>query len=154
MDELTTKLIELKKARDKYEAERKTRQELIELFDERLHANTDYIRSTQEMELAKAIVDQIESEVKSQSLEIFAADNTNKKLAGGNVTIKEFTKTSITDREAAREWATREAPQFIVLDDKGIEKHAKAVADTVPLPFVEITKEPQAQIASKLELPE
>lgn len=54
------------------------------------------------------------------------------------------------DEGRATIWAIDNAIDMLNLDTKKFEKHAKAVADTLPLEFVTIKEEPQARIASKL----
>ncbi|MEN6571383.1 MAG: hypothetical protein ABFD24_06045 [Anaerolineaceae bacterium] len=52
--------------------------------------------------------------------------------------------------EDARDWVLTNLPKAIIVDTKLFEKHALAVADTAPIPFVEILEVPTATIATKL----
>ena len=54
------------------------------------------------------------------------------------------------DAEDARKWCSECLPRAMVLDTKYFEKHAKAVAETAPLEFVEIVDALQVAIASDL----
>lgn len=54
------------------------------------------------------------------------------------------------DIHKATEWAKKNAPTMIVLDETAFKKHAKAVADTLPLRFVTITEKPTAVISTDL----
>ena len=65
------------------------------------------------------------------------------------VTIKIMTELEYKP-EHAKEWAMTAAPLMLKLDVTKFEKHARAVSDTVPLPFVQITHKAQATIASDL----
>lgn len=91
-----------------------------------------------------------EDRAKALALEAYAADQ--KKTRPG-VTIKTFTdRRLIYDYNTAFKWAETSAKELIVLDTRLFEKHALAVAKTVPVPCVEIveSKEDRAQIASDL----
>lgn len=91
-----------------------------------------------------------EDRAKALALAAYAADQ--KKTRPG-VTIKTFTdRRLIYDYNTAYKWAAESAKELIVLDTKLFEKHALAVAKTVPVPCVEIveTKEDRVQIASDL----
>ena len=54
------------------------------------------------------------------------------------------------DLSQARAYCAEHLPAMLILDTKQFEKHAKAVAKTYPLPFVEIIAEPQVTIAQDL----
>lgn len=71
------------------------------------------------------------------------------------VTVKQFTCLSY-DPQAALEWCKSNLPKAVKLDERVFEKHAKAVAETGPVPFVTLFVEPRAQIATDLSayLPE
>lgn len=49
-----------------------------------------------------------------------------------------------------KRWAIDNAIDMLKFDAKKFEKHAKAVADTLPLEFVTIKEEPSVRIASEL----
>ena len=52
--------------------------------------------------------------------------------------------------DRAIQWAINNSLGMLKLDTKKFEKHARAVNDTLPLEFVEMTEEPGVRIASKL----
>ncbi len=154
-NDLINLLAMLKVARQAYEDQREIQKRVFDEFDKALNENQEYKLATENALINKNAVDELESSIKEISVALYKANpDGGKHLAGGNVTIKEMTNAEITDLEAAREWANKEAPAMIILDEKAVIKHAKAVKNTVPLKFVKITVEPEAQISSKLEFSE
>jgi hypothetical protein len=56
----------------------------------------------------------------------------------------------VVDKNILADYCKEHLPQAYILDMKFVEKHAKAVADTAPLPGVEIVETPSATVASDL----
>ncbi len=90
----------------------------------------------------------LETFIKRSTLEDFV--NTKMKPALFGVTVKIF-KVIKYDRGIAEAWAKETNPEaFFKFDEKGFEKYAKAVADTVPVPCVTFEEDPRVEIASDL----
>lgn len=64
-------------------------------------------------------------------------------------TIRQATKLNYDERQAIA-WCIEHLPQALKLDSRLFEKHARAVAATDPIPFVEIASEAQVAIATDL----
>ena len=67
------------------------------------------------------------------------------------VVIKMF-KTLKYERASAEKWAREKMPELFKFDEKGFEKYARAVADTVPVPCVKIEEEARVEISSNLSM--
>lgn len=147
--ELTEMLVSLQAARGLLEIGKTDK--ALKLAE--LEADPEYIAALAVMKEATEKITAIETDIKNLAVQLYqASPDTGKKLAGGNVLIVEKVSAEIISLEEAREWAIKEAPNMIILDEPAIIKHAKAVKDTLPLPFVEIKTEPKAQIASEIKL--
>lgn len=130
---------------------------LIDFYTAKMGAMLQAVKDNpeyQSFELARAALatnlQETESRAKELALEAYRADG---KKSRPGVTVKTMTKRSlIYDYNAAFKWAQAGAQELIVLDTKLFEKHALAVAKTVPVPCVQIieTSEETAQIASDL----
>lgn len=153
--ELLAILKQLAQAREEFERNRSVAIEISRKYDKMMNEDLDFVMASEKMAGAKEAVERLEAEAKQMGVDLYKANpDGGKALIGGNVKIKDMTNAVITDALAAREWATANAPSMIILDEKAVINHAKAVLKTVPLPFVKITTEPVAQIASKLEFKE
>ena len=127
-------------------------QKLAEL-NAKLSADPTYLEAVELINKSTEEIRKSEDLIKSTAVELYNANKeAGKKLAGGNVSIVDKVNATIIDMKWAYEWAVKEAPKMIILDESAILKHAKAVKDTLPLDFVEITTETKAQIASEIKL--
>ena len=112
-----------------------------------------YLEAIQARSAASFAVNQAEKDAQEMALLQYENDKSTKKLVGGKVTVKEIVKSVFTyDPEIIKTWAIKEATGLLALDVKKFEKHAKAVADTIPVPGVKIdeSKSLRAEIASDL----
>jgi hypothetical protein len=110
---------------------------------ERQLAETDLGKQLAEIKamlvLSKAALAIAESEHRTAMLVEFQETGT-KKVAGGIV--KEYTDTVyVYDLEEARQYCLKDLPGALKLDKSFFEKHAKGVAETAPLSFVQIVEE-------------
>jgi uncharacterized NAD-dependent epimerase/dehydratase family protein len=122
-------------------------------LERELQADPAYLEAVELVNVSIEEITKTEELIKSTAVELYNANKeAGKKLAGGNVSIIDKVTASITDQQAAYDWAVKEAPKMIILDESAILKHAKAVKDTIPLDFVAITTEPKAQISSEIKL--
>lgn len=87
--------------------------------------------------------------IRKAALEQFNETKTKPTIAG--VTVKIF-KLLKYEKAAAESWAREKMPELFKLDEKGFEKYAKAVADTVPVPCVTFEEDPRVEIASDLSM--
>lgn len=92
----------------------------------------------------------IESFIRKSALDSFIS--TNVKPPFDAIKVKIF-KVIKYDRKAAEKWAKETNPDaFFTFDQKGFEKYAKAVADTIPVPCVTFEDDPRVEIASDLSM--
>ena len=96
---------------------------------------------------AKSEVAEGEKIVRAEALQEYQKTGTKKPHPA--VTVKQMLVLAYSSDEALR-WANEHLPSAIKLDTKLFEKHARAVLNTAPLPFVEVTHEYQTAIASNL----
>lgn len=67
------------------------------------------------------------------------------------VVIKLFKVLKYEKAEVER-WAREKMPELLKFDEKGFEKYAKAVAETLPVPGVKIEEEPRVEISGNLSM--
>lgn len=66
--------------------------------------------------------------------------------------VKIIQKTTLSyDEDLARKYCLEGLPKAVKIDYKVFEQYARAVANTLPIPFVKISKVPTVQIATDLE---
>ena len=87
--------------------------------------------------------------IRKAALEQFNTTKAKPTIAG--VTVKIF-KLLRYEKAAAESWAREKMPELFKLDEKGFEKYAKAVADTVPVPCVTFEEDPRVEISSDLSM--
>ncbi len=89
----------------------------------------------------------IEDHLRKAVLEYYRDTDDKNPVDGVSVIIN---KSLVYDIDWAIAWAINFAVDMLKLDKKLFEKHAKSVADTMPLDFVTIEDEPAVRIAKKL----
>lgn len=92
-------------------------------------------------------IETLESLIRDRALDCFSKSGEKKPHPA--VSIRMRTVLSY-DPDRALAWCKVYLPKALSLNRKIFEKHARAVAETHPVPFVEIRKEPQATIARDL----
>jgi hypothetical protein len=107
----------------------------------------NYLDLERRMDLAVYNASQIEAQVRGGALANYYQNKD--KSPHPAIGIRVIHKIDYSDADA-RQWCMSNMPNALKLDKTVFEKHAKAVADTIPIPFVTITDEPQATIASDL----
>lgn len=119
------------------------------ILDEALRATPEYQASLQAQETIKRMEEDAahwEESIRSEAVLMSAMTKFVERKFFGAVTVKEFTKVTITDPTAAVQWASASAPHLLTVNTKELEK----VAKVIPLPFVAVEKEYRGQIASDL----
>jgi len=147
-EELLFSLAMLKNLREELESYKLQKKSFID----ELEANPHYINAINSINELNQAIDERTEEAKKLAVEQYKANpEAGKKLANGNVTIRETESAEIIDIKAAFDWVSSNAPSMMIVDSKALLKHAKAVKDTIPLSFVEISKEPTATISSDIK---
>ena len=85
--------------------------------------------------------------VRSLAVNLYQQNHNKSVLPGVSIRV---TRTLEYDKKAAKDWALANLPNAITVDTSLFERHALAVADTAPIPCVEIIETPTATIATKL----
>ena len=146
-------LLSLKVSRMNLESGKNLKELILAEVEAKLQADPAYLEAVEQINRSTEEIQKTEDLIKSTAVELYNANKeAGKKLAGGNVSIIDKVNATIIDMNLAYEWAVKEAPKMIILDETAILKHAKAVKDTIPLDFVAITTETKAQIASEIKL--
>lgn len=109
----------------------------------------------QELQRAKSLLleykeeaQEIDTQLRKKAIEEYQATGNKKPINGVSVII---TKSLIYHPERAIRWAAaNDAMSMLKLNTRDFEKHARAVADTIPLKFVSIEEVPQVRIAKEL----
>jgi hypothetical protein len=100
----------LAEARKKFDESREKLDQINEVYETRKQSDPEFMVAKANAELYGSQCDEFYDLAIRIGLEIYIENpNVGKKLAGGNVTIKEITNAEITDKKAAREWATKES---------------------------------------------
>jgi len=148
---LDSLLVKLEINRVVFETAKQTKQKFIS----ELEQNFEYAKTILQLKDISTATDDLTKLIKELSVEIYK-ENTEagKSLSNGNVKIQDKTTAKIIDENLAFEWAKKDAPHMLILDEKTLLKHAIAVKDTLPLVFVEIKEEPVATIASEIKFKE
>lgn len=141
--DIETKIKLLAETRRAY-TEAKT--ELDRLMD-KLKQSPEWIEASELADCERDTAETLEAELREDILENFAA--TGNKKPHPALSVREVTRLEY-DADIARAWCTHKLPKALKLDVRLFEKHAKAIGDTSPIEFVNITKEPQATIATDL----
>lgn len=95
----------------------------------------------------QGFADRFEIEIRAAAVAQFREDQNKHPYPA--VGIRENTLV-LYDKDVAISWCMEHMPGALTLDRARFEKHAKATADTLPLKFVNIIKEPSATIAEDL----
>lgn len=121
--------------------------EMLDLMRKSLEESKEWMRYRQILETAQHEQRMLDDQIRS--LAVTNYEGSGEKHPHPAVSIRLYTKVKY-DYSTAFVWSQANLPQAITLDTKLFDKHAKAVAETAPIYFVEIAKEPQASIASDL----
>ena len=142
---------DLKDLAELREQEARLGKEILDL-SEKLNRTTEAKALQAAQESRKKLSESIallETFIRKSALDDFSRAGVKPKVEG--VVIKMF-KTLKYERGAAEKWAREKMPELFKFDEKGFEKYAKAVADTVPVPCVKIEEEPRVEISSNLSM--
>jgi len=142
---------DLKDLAELREAQSKLGKEILEL-SEKLNHTTEAKALQAAQESRKKLSESInllEDFIRKSALDDFSRAGVKPKVEG--VVIKLF-KTLKYERGAAEKWAREKMPELFKFDEKGFEKYAKAVAETMPVPCVKIEEEPRVEIATNLKM--
>lgn len=131
------------------------RQKLARLKDE-LSKKQDYLEATMaykevqeardNVKIMEEEVSRVEELIRSVILEEFPSHNNKKPYDG--IQIKEFSTITILDENAAKQWATVNAPSIVTLNKSKFNSAVKELE----LPFVQKGIEYKVQIASDLSM--
>lgn len=142
MFDFQKKLDELKDLR---KAESFNKDEIDSLL-EAVKQSPDYLRAQEILTNTKQAIAALEAEIKSAGVQAYTETGEKKVFPGVNV--KVFKAVKIIDEKAMREWTVKNLPDALVPDTEKLKKYAKEIA---PVDGIQITEEPRAEIASKLE---
>lgn len=137
---LNAMLDQLKDAREHAQGLRDERKQMIE----EVQATPAFKALSEAGTEADETTAQLEADIRKMTLEIYGADA----ALPERVSVKMFTVVSIPDELAAKTWAISNYTAGLKLDTKAIEDEAKK--GRVPAEIAFVTKEPRAQIATKL----
>jgi hypothetical protein len=126
--------------------EQEAKQRMIELRTQ-LETSGEYQRLFLQAMTARVNAEAIGQSIREQALKDY--QTTGSKRPHPAIGVRMTTKIGYID-SIARGWAFQHLPQALKLDTALFEKHAKAVADTDPIPFVEISQQAQITIATDL----
>lgn len=124
--------------------------EFIKQAQDKLELTTEW----QELQSLKISLDSIQeklletdTKIREMAIAQYQASGNKHPYNGVSIVIN---KELIYNEQTAIEWAINFARNVLRLDKRGFEKHARAVADTIPLSFVEIEEVPGVRIAKEL----
>lgn len=137
---LNAMLDELKFAREHAQGLRAERNAMIE----EVQATPAFKALTEAGLEADVTISQLDTEIRNLTLELYGADA----ALPERVSVKMFTVVSIPNELAAKTWAISNYTAGLKLDTKAIEDEAKK--GNIPAEIATVTKEPRAQIATKL----
>jgi uncharacterized protein YPO0396 len=140
MDEIEQLLDQLKEAREESAAARKSKQAIIEAAQE----TTEYQRADEATNAADELITRLEAKIKQQALDLH-------ELCAAlpeRVAVKMFTVVNVPDELKAKDWCIAHFTPALKLDGKVFEKAAKD--GNIPAELATVSKEPRAQIATKL----
>lgn len=143
MNEITSKLQDLAVWRKALQeaAERK------KAIEEQLQARPDYQEALQSIAEARKFIADLETTLRNTAIQLFQESGDKKPHPALGVRVRRRAR---YDPLAAKQYCFQHLPVFLELNDAAFIKHALAVAETVPLPGVEIVEEPEATIAGDL----
>lgn len=140
MASLEQQLIRLKEAREDLATAKKSKQDVIEKAQQSL----DYQVANEAAIAADTLIAQLEANIRQQALDLHRANASLPEY----ITVKMFTVVEIPDELKAKEWCIAHFTPALKLDSKVFEKAAKD--GNIPDELAAVTKEPRAQIATKL----
>jgi hypothetical protein len=112
-----------------------------------LEESPEYLLWYEALRIAETDASLLEAAMKKAALDAYAASQ--EKHAHPALSIRANVRLVYAEQDAL-DWSGLYLPKALKLDNRLFEKHARAVLDTAPLPFVEIVTEPAATIASDL----
>lgn len=141
---------------DEYRKNLEVAKQIKKKFLDELEANPEYQESCKVIASLNETIETLTDDIKIGSTAYYSHNlvvnpKFGKSLLNGNVKIQDKTTAKIIDENLAFEWAKKDAPHMLILDEKTLLKHAIAVKDTLPLTFVQIKEEPVATIASEIK---
>jgi hypothetical protein len=146
---MTEALADLAQKRQAYEQAKAALDAKRKAFDDEHRAEIEAVAEK------KVLVDVVESAVRTQAVDCFKATGSTKPANG--VEVKLWT-VAVFDPDSAREWAMKNIPALMRLDEKAYEKLLKEVRDSDTLQALmgsmpgAITKDPRASIARDLSM--
>lgn len=90
---------------------------------------------------------QVDEQIREAALLEYAKNGNKKPFSGVSVVINIKLKYNV---DKAIMWCMEIKPDWLKLDTRQFDKHAKAVSDTMPLEFVNVVEEPSVRIAKEL----
>ena len=144
---------------DQYRKNLEVAKQIKKKFLDDLEANPEYQECCKVIASLNETTEKLTNDIKIGSAAYYSQNlkadpKFGKSLLNGNIKIQDKTTAKIIDENLAFEWAEKDAPHMLILDEKTLLKHAIAVKDTLPLAFVEIKEEPVATIASEIKFEE
>lgn len=142
---------DLKDLAELREQETRLGKEILEL-SEKLNQTVEAKSLQAAQESRKKLAEEIsllETFIRKSALDDYTRAGVKPTVEG--VVIKLF-KVLKYERGAAEKWAREKLPELFRFDERGFEKYAKAVADTVPVPCVKIEEEARVEISSNLKM--
>jgi hypothetical protein len=112
-----------------------------------LEASPEYRSQLERMRESQDCGEKLANTIKANAVQEYLAND--EKRPHSAVSIRLVTSLAY-DALLAKVWCEHNLPTAIKLDCPLFEKHARAVADTQPLGFVKIEKQPQAAISTDL----
>ncbi len=140
MDEIEQLLDQLKEAREESAVARKAKQAIIEAAQE----TTEYQRADEATNAADDLITRLEAKIKQQALDLHELCA----QLPERVAVKMFTVVNVPDELKAKDWCIAHFTPALKLDGKVFEKAAKD--GNIPAELATVSKEPRAQIATKL----
>lgn len=142
--ELSTQLYNLSFLRHRAE-QVKINIEEAEYYLSRTETGQQIIAYRGQLAQLKSDIDTLEQEIKAQAVAEY--ERTGQKPTTPHIKII-MRKRLAYDKIAALNWAKLHLPEALTIDTKFFEEHAKAVANTTPIPGVTLLSEPTAQISA------
>lgn len=143
LDDSITTLAELQAQIAQLEHEEKRAQEA--LMQTELGQKLDSISG--QIDELKARAGELDSQIRDHVVVIY--ESTGQRHPHPAVGVRVYTKLRY-DTDEALHWSQHHLPKALKLDKRFFEKHARGVAETQPIPFVEIEENPRATISTDL----
>ena len=135
------------KALARKKAELNTKRATMALMVERVMQSREYVELQDEAAILESVINDLDDEIRHDAIGQY--NETGEKRPHPAVGIRITTKL-IYPAGKALLWCIDNMRTALKYDKRMFEKHARAVADTIPVEFVHIKKEPQATISRDL----